>query len=95
MIVNIILLNIIFGIIIDTFAELRNKRADMDKDKRTTCFICGIDRFRFDLETDGFEYHIKNEHNVWNYVFYMIHLKTKDKTDYNGIESKISQQLPL
>ena len=38
-------------------------------------------------------YHILNEHNLWMYVFFIIHLKTKDKTDYNGTESFISDKL--
>lgn len=38
-------------------------------------------------------YHILNEHNLWMYVFFIIHLKTKDKTDYNGTESFINDKL--
>jgi inositol 1,4,5-triphosphate receptor type 1/inositol 1,4,5-triphosphate receptor type 3 len=36
--------NIISGIMIDTFAELRDKRQTIDDDKKNLCFICGIDR---------------------------------------------------
>ena len=36
--------NIIFGIIIDTFAGLRDEKAQMEEDMRNICFICGIDR---------------------------------------------------
>ncbi len=43
--VNIVFLNIIFGIIVDTFAELREKKNKMDEDKKTVCFICGVDRY--------------------------------------------------
>ena len=44
------LLNAIFGIILDSFAELRGadaaKKADMDN----VCFICGLDRFVLDTK---------------------------------------------
>ena len=45
LIVVIILLNIIFGIIIDTFAELRDQKRSIDDDMKNRCFICNIDRY--------------------------------------------------
>ena len=38
--VKVILLNILFGIIIDTFAYLREKKRTMDFDKTNYCYIC-------------------------------------------------------
>lgn len=43
-IINVIFMNIIFGIIIDTFAELRDKKNKMEMDKTTVCFVCSLDR---------------------------------------------------
>ena len=43
--INIIFLNIIFGIIIDTFAELRDEKSRIDEDMKNICFICGLDRY--------------------------------------------------
>jgi hypothetical protein len=36
--------NIVSGIMIDTFVELRNKRDQMHEDKKNKCYICGKDR---------------------------------------------------
>jgi inositol 1,4,5-triphosphate receptor type 1/inositol 1,4,5-triphosphate receptor type 3 len=36
--------NIVSGIMIDTFAELRDMRQKIEDDKKNFCFICGIDR---------------------------------------------------
>lgn len=36
--------NIISGIMIDTFAELRSQRETISFDKQNKCYICGIDR---------------------------------------------------
>ena len=44
LIVITILLTIIFGIIIDTFAQLRTLRGEVIEDQNNTCFICCIDR---------------------------------------------------
>ena len=48
--INIIFLNIIFGIIIDTFAELRDEKNRIDSDKKNICFICGLDRYNVSFE---------------------------------------------
>ena len=122
LIVNIILLNIIFGIIIDTFAELRvqkNMRGKIlsfccnlliffmifndnlkyknhfliDFDEKNNCFICGTDRSTFEKVGVSFNKHTKKEHNLWNYLFYVIHLKLKEPKDYNGTESYVARKL--
>lgn len=65
-IVKVILLNILFGIIIDTFAQLREKKRMIDQDKKNKCFICNFDRFTFDKNSEGgFERHIAKDHNLW------------------------------
>ena len=38
-------------------------------------------------------YHIKADHFTWNYLYFIVHLKTKDKTDFNGTESAIHNML--
>ena len=40
-IVMIIVLNLIFGVIIDTFADLRSEKQKKEEILKTTCFICG------------------------------------------------------
>jgi hypothetical protein len=39
--VIIITLNLIFGVIIDTFGDLRQEKQEKDYTLRNTCFICG------------------------------------------------------
>lgn len=40
-IVIIIVLNLIFGVIIDTFADLRSDKQQKDEILRNSCFVCG------------------------------------------------------
>lgn len=44
-IVIIIVLNLIFGVIIDTFADLRSEKQKKEEILKTTCFICGEAQF--------------------------------------------------
>lgn len=92
-VVNTIILNLIFGIIIDRFAEMRGKEKAIVKDLKTVCSICSLNRALFDKVINGFETHTEQEHNVWHYVYFLYMLTYKDKTEHDGIESYISDCL--
>ena len=40
-VVIIIVLNLIFGVIIDTFADLRSEKQQKEETLKNSCFICG------------------------------------------------------
>lgn len=44
-IVIIIVLNLIFGVIIDTFADLRSEKQQREEILKNSCFICGNNCF--------------------------------------------------
>lgn len=92
LIVLIVLLNIIFGIIIDTFSELRSLKMERQRDTTEKCFTCGIDKQIFDRSSDtldGFKSHIKYDHNMWNYLYFIIYLWEQDKDDDDGLEQYV------
>ncbi len=41
----------------------------------------------------GFEHHVKNEHNMWAYVFFLIHLRSTKANDHTTLESAVFQQV--
>jgi inositol 1,4,5-triphosphate receptor type 1 len=88
-IVIIIVLNLIFGVIIDTFADLRSEKQQKELILKSTCFICGLNRAAFDNRTVSFEEHIKTEHNMWQYLYFMVLIKVKDPTEFTGPESYV------
>ncbi|XP_041837633.1 inositol 1,4,5-trisphosphate receptor type 1 isoform X1 [Melanotaenia boesemani] len=92
-IVIIIVLNLIFGVIIDTFADLRSEKQKKEEILKTTCFICGLERDKFDNKTVTFEEHIKEEHNMWHYLFFIVLVKVKDSTEYTGPESYVAEMI--
>uniref|UniRef100_A0A8D2Q957 Inositol 1,4,5-trisphosphate receptor n=1 Tax=Varanus komodoensis TaxID=61221 RepID=A0A8D2Q957_VARKO len=91
--VIIIVLNLIFGVIIDTFADLRSEKQKKEEILKTTCFICGLERDKFDNKTVTFEEHIKEEHNMWHYLFFIVLVKVKDSTEYTGPESYVAEMI--
>ncbi|KAL4475530.1 hypothetical protein ABPG72_009219 [Tetrahymena utriculariae] len=88
----IIMLNILFGIIIDTFGELREERNEKMQDKKNKCFICNIERSQFENNRINFQKHLTKQHNTWNYFFYLIHLRFKNINDFDGTESYVYQK---
>uniref|UniRef100_A0A8C2F567 Inositol 1,4,5-trisphosphate receptor n=1 Tax=Cyprinus carpio TaxID=7962 RepID=A0A8C2F567_CYPCA len=91
--VIIIVLNLIFGVIIDTFADLRSEKQRKEEILKTTCFICGLERDKFDNKTVTFEEHIKEEHNLWHYLYFIVLVRVKDSTEYTGPESYVAQMI--
>ena len=88
--ITVIMLNLIFGIIIDTFSSIRAQEDSNKLDQRNKCFICSYDLGTINQKTKrGFEYHIKNEHYMWNYIFYLIYLEKKGASDLSSLESYI------
>nr|BAN82187.1 hypothetical protein [Ovophis okinavensis] len=92
-IVIIIVLNLIFGVIIDTFADLRSEKQKKEEILKTTCFVCGLERDKFDNKTVSFEEHIKSEHNMWHYLYFIVLVRVKDPTEYTGPESYVAQMI--
>jgi len=88
-VINITMLNLVAGVIITTFGELREKKLTKDQDTVGLCFICGIEKQIFDRASDepnGFLTHIKIDHNMWNYLYFIFLLREQDKDDDDGLE---------
>merc|ERR1719203_23763 len=73
--VIIIVLNLIFGVIIDTFADLRAEKQEKEETLKNSCFICGLERKEFDNKNVTFEDHIRREHNMWHYLYFIVLIK--------------------
>lgn len=83
--------NVVRGINVDTFAELRAIKMERLEDTTEVCFICGIDKLTFDRNdtNHGFAKHIRTEHNMWNYLYFFIYLWEQDKDDDDGMEQYV------
>ena len=73
LVIYVLLINIITGIIIDTFGDLRQKNNERDVDSNSSCFICEKSREELEKEygINGFHSHISTQHNLWDYLFFI------------------------
>jgi hypothetical protein len=92
-IVNIIGLNVVFGIIVDTFQELHDEKTAIKENMETECFICSRMAYDFEQAGVGFNFHVKKEHNMWNYLFYFVYLSLKDPNEMTSHESFVFEML--
>jgi hypothetical protein len=91
--INLVLQAIISGLIIDTFSEMRAESEEIEVDIREKCFICSIDRDEFEQLDIPFVEHTKTEHNMWQYIWFMIYLESKDPLSYTGPEQYLAENL--
>ncbi|CAH1239566.1 ITPR1 [Branchiostoma lanceolatum] len=84
-------LRLIFGIVVGGFVSLRNKKWQADFDMANICFICGRTNYDFERFGKGFRRHVKNEHNMWSYLFFFIHLDETNETQYTAIEFHVAK----
>lgn len=85
----VILLAIIQGLIIDAFGELRDQLDSVKEDMESFCFICGMGKEYLDKVPHGFDTHVQQEHNLANYMFFLMHLINKPDTEYTGQETYV------
>jgi hypothetical protein len=95
MIINIILMNIFFGIIIDSFADKRAKGAEIEDEVQGQCFICGVSKSKFEIENVPWKDHIYEQHNLHGYMAFLIYVKDKDMCDCTGIEKLVKHSLEI
>eukprot|EP00824_Muranothrix_gubernata_P005809 TRINITY_DN17588_c0_g1_i1.p1 TRINITY_DN17588_c0_g1~~TRINITY_DN17588_c0_g1_i1.p1 ORF type:complete len:193 (-),score=45.55 TRINITY_DN17588_c0_g1_i1:9-587(-) len=89
--VILIMVAIISGIIIDSFGELRDTKRKIEDDMNDKCFVCSIDRDQIEHKGGGFIRHIKQEHNMWDYLFFRMYLDEKPRTEFTGQESYVRE----
>ena len=85
----VVMLNLVFGIVIDTFSNIRSEKIEDEEDQTGKCFICDIDRGMLERVGSGFERHSLHEHHMWNYIFYIVHLKLKGVINLSEIEDYV------
>ena len=91
--VTLILLNIFTGIIVGAFAELRDETNMNENDKKNVCYICQLTRDDCLKKNMDFDYHVKKEHFIWNYLYFLAYLHINDPNNFNSIENYVWQKL--
>lgn len=84
--VLLVMTAIVSGIIIDTFSEMRAEDDAVKEARDNLCFICSIQRDRFETAGVDLNSHRSTEHAPENYIFLRIFLSEKDPNEYTGQE---------
>jgi inositol 1,4,5-triphosphate receptor type 1 len=85
----ILLLNLIFGIIIDAFADMRDYQNQLEIDVKERCFICGLNRIEFETKNKSWIEHIQREHNAFAYLYFILYVQDKPGNECNGVEKYV------
>jgi len=88
----IIILNVVFGIILDTFGELRDEKTAIEEDIKNICFVCGISANTFQQKALGHRHHLKKDHKLWNYLYFFVYLDVKDRDEFTAAEDYVFEK---
>ena len=89
--VMLVLMNMITGIIVDSFQKLREKKNEESEIKENTCYICSLHREKFEKRGIKFENHTEIEHNIINYFNYIYKVNKTDESDLNSLDYQVRQ----
>ena len=93
LIISLYISKMFLSFIIDTFGELRQKNSEDQEDKNNVCFICEIKRDKCLLKNIDFDKHVEQEHNIWNYVYFLNYLYVNNSLNFNWIENSVWEKL--
>jgi hypothetical protein len=96
--VGIVLVNIITGLMVDTFSAIREEKQSRADTLENDCFVCGTlrntyENYALPNSAPSFDAHLTEDHDIWTYVHYIAYLKKKNPTEDSGIESYVRSQL--
>lgn len=66
-----------------------------EEDKKNVCFICGLASHEFERRADGFDNHVKHDHNMWKYIYLSIYLDQIDISDHNAIQKFVYDMVSI
>ena len=89
-----IMINLFFGIIVDSFAALREKTYRIEEDKKNTCYICQMTRDSAMNKNINFDNHVNTIHSMWNYVYFMTYLHINNDKNFKSLETFVWDKIP-
>ena len=92
-VINIVFINIIFGVIIDTFKVLKNKNERIKRELNNICFVCNLKRDQFENRQLDFDGHVALTHYLWSYIYFMLYLHKKERHKKTSVEVQIDEMI--
>lgn len=74
---------------------VRPRAAQTREDLESRCFVCGLEVSTFERRGGGggFQTHIRSEHNLWHFLFFLVRLQETPVTEYTGPEAFVAEAL--
>lgn len=91
--IGLLLLNMINGVIVTTFSAIREESEKRDEDKENKCYICSIHKDEFEKRNVDFKNHKKKEHNIGDYINYILNLILKKDKELDSFELFIKKKI--
>ncbi len=92
-VIILVMLNIINGIIVDTFQEQREKNNIRNDAKLNRCFICHHERQYIEKNGYNSSIHMYEKHSYRNYFDYLITIQKQNKLDLNSLDFVIWKKM--
>lgn len=86
---NTIILNMVSGILTDSFGEMRDKTQKRKDTIQNTCLICQNKRIDIEESNEDFQQHVQSEHSYFLYMNFVKNLKKKDRRNLTADEVSI------
>ena len=87
--VILLLLNMINGVIVSTFSQIREMSQQKEDDINNKCFICNIERKIFEKKKKDFLKHQEEEHNLTHYIMFFIYVLRISEKDLDADQTFI------
>ena len=92
-IVVLIMTNLIFGIIVDSFGAFRASTEESENDKQNICYICQMTRDDAINKNIDFNKHRGDVHDMWNYVYFLTYLHINNSNNFKMLETSVWDKL--
>jgi hypothetical protein len=92
-IIMMLFLNVVFGIIIDAFGDLRDARSAIEEDMNNNCLVCGWDRSTIDLRGETWQRHLTKVHSYTNYLYFILFVRKQPLRNCSGLEKYVKDQI--
>jgi len=90
---GVLFLSMFVGEIVTGYFELSRDYHEKLHHMNNECFICGLERRNFHWDPNAFEDHVKHEHNMWNYLYMMLHVGNKRDVELSGQEAYLRRMI--
>ena len=91
--VILLLLNMINGVIVSTFSQIRETSSQKEEDIEERCFICNKEKKDFEKKKIDFAKHCETEHNLYDYIMFFVMLKRIEEKDLDSDQTYINEKL--